>query len=41
VRVIELVAIGERRGPAEEARALYRDLAPPTVETALPRDMPF
>jgi ribosome-associated heat shock protein Hsp15 len=41
VRVIELVAIGERRGPAEEARALYRDLAPPTPETALPRDMPF
>jgi ribosome-associated heat shock protein Hsp15 len=41
VRVIELVAIGERRGPAEEARALYRDLAPPTAETALPKDMPF
>jgi ribosome-associated heat shock protein Hsp15 len=41
VRVIELVAIGERRGPAEEARALYRDLAPPTPETALPKDMPF
>jgi ribosome-associated heat shock protein Hsp15 len=41
VRVIELVAISERRGPAEEARALYRDLAPPTAETALPRDMPF
>jgi ribosome-associated heat shock protein Hsp15 len=41
VRVIELVAIGERRGPAEEARALYRDLAPPTPETALPRDLPF
>jgi ribosome-associated heat shock protein Hsp15 len=41
VRVIELVAVGERRGPAEEARALYRDLAPPTAETALPSDMPF
>ena len=41
VRVIELVAIGERRGPAEEARALYRDLAPPTAETALPTDLPF
>jgi ribosome-associated heat shock protein Hsp15 len=41
VRVIELVAVGERRGPAEEARTLYRDLAPPTPESALPRDMPF
>jgi len=41
VRVIELVAVGERRGPAEEARTLYRDLAPPTPETALPRDLPF
>ncbi len=41
VRVIELIAIGARRGPAEEARRLYRDLAPPTVETALPKDTPF
>ena len=41
VRVIELVAVGARRGPAEEARTLYRDLAPPTPETALPRDLPF
>ncbi len=41
VRIIELVAIGERRGPAEEARLLYRDLAPPTPETAIPRDLPF
>jgi ribosome-associated heat shock protein Hsp15 len=41
VRVIELVAVGIRRGPAEEARTLYRDLAPPAPETAIPRDMPF
>ena len=41
VRVIELVAVGSRRGPAEEARMLYRDLAPPAAETAIPRDMPF
>ena len=41
VRVIELVAIGLRRGPAEEARTLYRDLAPPAAETAIPRDLPF
>jgi len=41
VRVIELVAVGTRRGPAEEARTLYRDLAPPAPETAMPRDLPF
>lgn len=29
VRVIEIVAIGERRGPATEALTLYTDLAPP------------
>jgi len=28
VRVLEVVASGERRGPAEEAQALYRDLTP-------------
>jgi ribosome-associated heat shock protein Hsp15 len=41
VRVIELVAIGDRRGPAAEARSLYRDLAPPAPETAMPSDIPF
>jgi ribosome-associated heat shock protein Hsp15 len=41
VRVIELVAIGERRGSPAEARLLYRDLAPPTPDTAMPRDLPF
>lgn len=29
VRVIEIIAIGERRGPAPEAQTLYKDLAPP------------
>ena len=29
VRVIEVLAIGSRRGPAPEAQALYRDLSPP------------
>lgn len=29
VRVIEIVALGERRGPAVEARQLYVDLDPP------------
>ncbi len=28
VRVIEVVALGQRRGPAAEAQALYTDLAP-------------
>lgn len=28
VRVIKVVAIGERRGPAPEAQALYEDLSP-------------
>ncbi|MFK7835337.1 MAG: RNA-binding S4 domain-containing protein [Sulfitobacter sp.] len=29
IRVIEIVALGERRGPAPEAQALYTDLSPP------------
>lgn len=29
VRVLEVVAPGERRGPATEAQGLYRDLTPP------------
>ena len=29
IRVIEVVALSARRGPAAEARALYDDLAPP------------
>ncbi len=34
VRVIQIDAIGTRRGPAPEAQALYTDLAPPE---AMPR----
>jgi len=30
IRVIKIVALGERRGPAPEARLLYEDLDPPT-----------
>jgi ribosome-associated heat shock protein Hsp15 len=41
IRVIEIVATGVRRGPPAEAQALYRDLAPPSPETEMPRDMPF
>lgn len=29
VRVIKIIALGERRGPAPEAQSLYEDLAPP------------
>ncbi len=29
IRVIEVLAIGARRGPAVEARTLYNDLSPP------------
>ncbi|UMA65827.1 RNA-binding S4 domain-containing protein [Roseivivax marinus] len=29
VRVVRIVALGERRGPAPEARGLYDDLSPP------------
>ncbi|MBV7396828.1 RNA-binding S4 domain-containing protein [Mameliella sediminis] len=29
VRVIKVLALGERRGPAPEAQALYEDLSPP------------
>jgi ribosome-associated heat shock protein Hsp15 len=34
IRVIEIVALGERRGPAPEARALYNDLDPPQPRAA-------
>ncbi|MEK9660621.1 MAG: RNA-binding S4 domain-containing protein, partial [Alphaproteobacteria bacterium] len=33
VRVIRVVALGVRRGPASEARELYEDLAPPQRAT--------
>lgn len=29
IRVVRVVALAQRRGPATEARALYEDLAPP------------
>ncbi len=31
IRVIEVLALSRRRGPAPEARALYDDLSPPKV----------
>ena len=34
VRVVRIAALGTRRGPAPEARALYDDLAPEATENA-------
>jgi ribosome-associated heat shock protein Hsp15 len=36
VRVIKVLALAGRRGPAPEARALYEDLAPPDRDAAIP-----
>jgi len=33
VRVIEIIALGQRRGPATEAVTLYNDLSPPVSKT--------
>jgi ribosome-associated heat shock protein Hsp15 len=40
IRVIKVLALGVRRGPAPEAQALYEDLAPPTAETAMALPIP-
>ncbi len=37
VRVIKVVSLATRRGPAAEAQALYEDLKPPSPEARLPR----
>ena len=37
VRVVEVVALGDRRGPAAEAQALYDDRTPPPQPRAGPR----
>ncbi len=34
VRIIKVLALGARRGPAPEAQALYEDLTPPREELA-------
>lgn len=43
IRVVRIVAIGTRRGPATEARALYDDLDPPEAKPrdAVPRNPGF
>ncbi len=40
VRVIKVLDIGERRGPASEAQALYEDLSPPPPPPDLSRPVP-
>lgn len=41
VRVIKVLALAGRRGPASEAQALYEDLAPPARDTAIPSAGPL
>ncbi len=38
IRVVKVVALGDRRGPASGARALYEDLAPPLERATRTRD---
>ena len=38
IRVIKVLALATRRGPAAEAQTLYEDLNPPSPESRLPRD---
>lgn len=40
VRVLRVVHLGDRRGPAPEARLLYEDLSPPPAEPPGPRAGP-
>ncbi|WP_299614929.1 RNA-binding S4 domain-containing protein [Pelagibius sp.] len=40
IRVVKILALGTRRGPASEAQALYEDLKPPEPESRLPRGTP-
>lgn len=41
VRVVRVMALGTRRGPAVEARALYEDLAAPPPRPTSNRSAPF
>ena len=43
VRIVEVVAVGTRRGPAPEAQALYNDMSPPAPpkETPVPDNPRF
>ena len=37
IRVIRVLALADRRGPAPEAKALYQDLSPPSPATRMER----
>ncbi|MEL6959910.1 MAG: RNA-binding S4 domain-containing protein [Pseudomonadota bacterium] len=39
VRIIKVVALGSRRGPAPEAQALYEDLTPPKAPRIDPLEL--
>lgn len=39
IRVVKVLALASRRGPAPEAQTLYEDLSPPSPEGRLPRDL--
>jgi ribosome-associated heat shock protein Hsp15 len=40
IRVIKVLALGVRRGPAPEARLLYEDLDPPQLTPRAPKEPP-
>ena len=40
VRVVRIVGLGDRRGPASEAQGLYEDLAPPEPPSETATDRP-
>lgn len=40
IRVVRVVALGERRGPAVEARMLYEDIDKPSAEKTATADRP-
>lgn len=39
IRIVKILALAGRRGPAPEAQALYEDLSPPCPASQLPRDL--
>ena len=40
IRVVKVLALASRRGPAPEAQQLYEDLCPPSPKDRLPRGTP-
>jgi len=41
IRVIKVLSLGLRRGPAPEARTLYEDLEPPQPKPTVPAEPPL